>query len=84
MPLDTGAFVAGVGVLIALDTLSIALTFEAYRNGMADEQARERAAEAEETAQYAASRMTQHLNTYHDEDGQTARQRFEADERRAE
>lgn len=75
MPLDTGAFIAGVGVLVALDTVSIALTFEAYRQAMKDPQARESAAEAdryareaEAQAQYAHSRLTRHLDRDHDKD----------------
>jgi hypothetical protein len=73
MAVETGAFVAGVGVLVALDTVSIALTFEAYRQAMKDQQARDMAStaeqagrEAEEQAQYAHTRLTRHLSRDHD------------------
>ena len=74
MAIDTSAFVAGVGVLVALDTVGIALTFEAYRQAMADGKARRDAAEAEEQAQYAHTRLTRHLSRDHGEDVQEAAQ----------
>jgi hypothetical protein len=65
--IDSTLFVTGIGVLVALDTVSIALTFEAYRQALADEEARQSAAEAEEQAQYAHTRLTRHLSRDHAE-----------------
>jgi len=72
--IDTGAFVAGVGVLVALDTLSLALMFETYRTATSPDE------EAREQAQAAHERLTGHLRRYHGQPVQTAREAYEDEE----
>lgn len=75
MAISTEAFVAGVGVLVSLDVLSLGALMHLARNVGEDDLARKRGEkakqlgrEAEEQAQAAHHRLTRHLNDAHDED----------------
>ncbi|MCD2199077.1 hypothetical protein LPA44_04080 [Halobacterium sp. KA-4] len=53
MPVDTGTFVAGVGVLVSLDLAVLGISVQNARRVGKDPKAREKAAEAHEAAKRA-------------------------------
>lgn len=67
MAIDTGAFVAGVGVLITLDLAVLAATFSNTR-AIGKKAGRERVEGVEEQAQHAHTRLSRHLRDSHNED----------------
>jgi len=68
MAIDTAAFLAGVGLLVTLDLFVLGVSVNNARIVGEDEQARERAQEAEEVAEGAHDRIDFHLRREHDKD----------------
>jgi hypothetical protein len=68
MPIDTGAFLAGVGILVMLDLANLAITVKNARDLGVDERARQKAAEAEELALQLRSRMNNRGRWKRDDD----------------
>lgn len=62
---ETGAFIAGIGVLVSLDLAVLGISVSNARKVGRDKRARQAAAEAEEQAQHAAARVTRHVAEYH-------------------
>lgn len=88
MSIDTATFVAGVGVLVGLDVLSLTILYGLARDVGEDQHAREQAAkaksaarDAEEQAQCVHERLTKHLRRVHNEVTETATERLGREER---
>lgn len=74
MTIDTGVFVAGVSVLVGLDLAVLTISVQNARKVGEDSRARQLAADAEEQAQHAHTRLFRHLRDDHEKDVQTARE----------
>lgn len=84
MAIDTGTFVAGIGILVTLDLSVLAISVANARKVGEDEVARADAEEAIEQAQAAHERITQHDRTMHGKWTDTAEESFRRSERRRE
>lgn len=65
MAVETAVFVSGVGLLVTLDLAVLGISVVNARKVGHDATARQAAAEAEEQAQYAARRVTDHEAEFH-------------------
>lgn len=67
MAIDTGTFIAGVGILVTLDLAVLTISVSNARKVGHDPEARSMADEARSQASRANTRMTRHMHEEHDQ-----------------